>query len=308
MPDDSFFDCDDEDGDYLRDFIKNVVQTYHKRETYTSQQEINKEGKILLRQDCNVPKDIHFEAIEEQSSLYPNRNDLFWDLAYFSYFSEPITEKHWGSGAYHGYIERPASFNLGRGFVQVKELLLCSDIFEAPFEELLNIYEGFFLKEWLQFSFNLLTELGSGDVLLGEKRDENLEEKHTVLFTQERLTEINKLCLKCFGIPFLAKEYNYLPSSNLSQSTVVYFISNIQRTRVKIGITSNLKNRLATFQTANYERLEILGYTRNSTEAKLHKLFDEYHVNGEWFEFNTSIEKYIQVMCEHNIWDKTLDI
>lgn len=54
---------------------------------------------------------------------------------------------------------------------------------------------------------------------------------------------------------------------------------------VKIGVARNPIERIATLQTAHYERLRILGcmWSSRSYEGHLHRRFAAHRVSGEWF-------------------------
>ena len=74
-----------------------------------------------------------------------------------------------------------------------------------------------------------------------------------------------------------------------NKSHYVYFLKDEQN-NVKIGITSNLKNRIGSIQTGNSQEVNLLHYIGPYTqkqatdlEKELHKMFSEYHLRGEWF-------------------------
>lgn len=66
----------------------------------------------------------------------------------------------------------------------------------------------------------------------------------------------------------------------------VYFIRNV-RGNVKIGAAKNPLKRLRTFQTANDDGLELIGFVETDdmygTEQKLQRKFRKARVRGEWF-------------------------
>lgn len=65
---------------------------------------------------------------------------------------------------------------------------------------------------------------------------------------------------------------------------------------VKIGYTSNLKNRFSSFLTCSPHRLEILRIeetTDSHLEKTLHTKFDDYRMAGEWFKYEGDLERYI---------------
>lgn len=65
---------------------------------------------------------------------------------------------------------------------------------------------------------------------------------------------------------------------------------------VKIGYTSNLKNRFSSFLTCSPHRLEILRIEEaidSHHEKRLHAKFDDYRIAGEWFRYEGALEGYI---------------
>ncbi len=65
---------------------------------------------------------------------------------------------------------------------------------------------------------------------------------------------------------------------------------------IKIGVTSNLESRIKQIQTGNPYKIIILRtYNEQKSnieflEKKLHLLFDNFRLNGEWFKFHDNIE------------------
>ena len=58
----------------------------------------------------------------------------------------------------------------------------------------------------------------------------------------------------------------------------------------KIGISHDVNKRLAGLQTGNCHKVTCLAYYQtqqpaSKVERALHKLFDKYRMNGEWFDF-----------------------
>src|SRR5438552_972547 len=71
----------------------------------------------------------------------------------------------------------------------------------------------------------------------------------------------------------------------------VYVMHIKQTTWYKIGITDNLKRRLAGIQCANPEQVELLYYYTLDTqsdaktfEVHMHGLYQQHRIAGEWFE------------------------
>ena len=67
----------------------------------------------------------------------------------------------------------------------------------------------------------------------------------------------------------------------------VYAIREKETGRIKIGISRDPESRLKQLQTGNSQQLELIAYrkaeNRYKDEARLHRMFSDYHVRGEWF-------------------------
>ena len=75
----------------------------------------------------------------------------------------------------------------------------------------------------------------------------------------------------------------------------VYFVQGVETKRIKIGVSSNVPNRVA--QLVSSEPLELLGVIKGGgvkLEGKLHKKFAELRVHKEWFEPGQELVKYIE--------------
>jgi hypothetical protein len=74
-----------------------------------------------------------------------------------------------------------------------------------------------------------------------------------------------------------------------------YFIQEGIDGNIKIGVTKSIKSRLRTLQTANSEKLRLLGYVfgNKEKESELHRLFIEYRIQGEFFTVNQKLIDYI---------------
>lgn len=79
---------------------------------------------------------------------------------------------------------------------------------------------------------------------------------------------------------------------------MLYFIRSGQY--VKIGVSARPWARMAEFQTANPEPLEMLaiGPGDYGFEAELHRLFGEHRGVGEWFRENDRIRAVVSFMRE----------
>ncbi|MFD3937832.1 GIY-YIG nuclease family protein [Streptomyces sp. NPDC058611] len=78
-----------------------------------------------------------------------------------------------------------------------------------------------------------------------------------------------------------------LTSSTSDGVSYVYVIGSSGSTHVKIGTSVSPEKRLKELQTGNPGRLEVLWCTPGGRdlESALHKVFDEYRMEGEWFDF-----------------------
>jgi hypothetical protein len=79
---------------------------------------------------------------------------------------------------------------------------------------------------------------------------------------------------------------------------MIYFIRS--QNYVKIGYSRDPWRRISDLQTGNPHRLEMLAVTPGDflMESELHKLFDKYNENNEWFLYNEKIQRYCDFMKE----------
>ena len=77
----------------------------------------------------------------------------------------------------------------------------------------------------------------------------------------------------------------------------IYFIQSVNGGNIKIGYSNNPQKRLATFQTAQADRLVILGLMPGDIryEKQLHRQFAKYRIrgDGEWFQPSSDIINFI---------------
>ncbi|MFB7467285.1 GIY-YIG nuclease family protein [Streptomyces sp. NPDC056224] len=78
-----------------------------------------------------------------------------------------------------------------------------------------------------------------------------------------------------------------MTSSTPDGVSYVYVIGSSGSAHVKIGTSISPEKRLKELQTGNPGRLELLWCTPGGRdlESALHKVFDEYRTEGEWFDF-----------------------
>lgn len=76
----------------------------------------------------------------------------------------------------------------------------------------------------------------------------------------------------------------------------VYFIRDDRW--IKIGVSVDPWNRLATFQTSHHNELELLAIMPGGAdlESGLHRSFAQYAKRGEWFEENQQLLDFIEVI------------
>jgi hypothetical protein len=76
----------------------------------------------------------------------------------------------------------------------------------------------------------------------------------------------------------------------------VYFIEAVGSNQVKIGYSKNVKSRLRSLQTGSPFELILLGVVPGSMslELDLHKEFDCYRQQGEWFSVSDEIISYVE--------------
>lgn len=72
--------------------------------------------------------------------------------------------------------------------------------------------------------------------------------------------------------------------------------------KVKIGVSTKPKHRIASLQTATYERLKNIHISNKCfnylmIEEKLHKFFNKNRLNGEWFDVR--FEDAVNKLNEH---------
>ena len=78
---------------------------------------------------------------------------------------------------------------------------------------------------------------------------------------------------------------------------MIYFIqeTGLFRNRVKIGLTSNLKDRLSALRGTSPSRLKVLLTLPGDVQAETdyHERFTKYRLHGEWFKFGLHLRLFI---------------
>ncbi len=86
--------------------------------------------------------------------------------------------------------------------------------------------------------------------------------------------------------------FNLKLSDLLDMSNWIYFIECESSRFVKIGRSVNIKERLSSLQAGNPSKLKLIAKVNcgqlvfaAKLESKLHEIFSDYRVRGEWFSF-----------------------
>lgn len=77
----------------------------------------------------------------------------------------------------------------------------------------------------------------------------------------------------------------------------IYFIQEGNEGKIKIGFSEDPKERLKTLKIANPNNLRIIFQYEGSEadERKIHRMFKNYNISGEWFEPSEEIMEFINV-------------
>ena len=77
---------------------------------------------------------------------------------------------------------------------------------------------------------------------------------------------------------------------------MIYFIS--QREFIKIGFSDDVDQRIKELQTASPLELKLVGTMPGAfqTECELHKIFESYRKNGEWFRYTGHLKDCIRAL------------
>lgn len=84
---------------------------------------------------------------------------------------------------------------------------------------------------------------------------------------------------------FLRQQQEFKKKNAKPKKGFVYFVYCPHSDAVKIGFTSNVKNRIASLQTGSASELILIGSisTFPCYEKTLHKKHEQFHIRGEWF-------------------------
>ena len=81
----------------------------------------------------------------------------------------------------------------------------------------------------------------------------------------------------------------------------IYLVAAPDANMVKIGWTTNLRQRMSALQTGCPERLLLIGSVpgRQYQEREIHKLFAPLRARGEWFRYTDEIDRYFAyISCD----------
>jgi len=94
----------------------------------------------------------------------------------------------------------------------------------------------------------------------------------------------------------IEKRRTYKKPSKGDLKGFIYFIQGECGGPIKIGYTTDLEQRLKSLQTGYPDRLELLlAFPANPNyEKAIHKQFEEYRLNGEWFKPTPEVLKKIR--------------
>lgn len=84
----------------------------------------------------------------------------------------------------------------------------------------------------------------------------------------------------------------------------VYFIQAGDGGPIKIGVARNVRQRLRLLQVGNAHRLTLLGVHPGGVnqERRLHRLFGDARISGEWFEPTAELLEFVQTHVVRDWW------
>ena len=121
---------------------------------------------------------------------------------------------------------------------------------------------------------------------IDEIRENRLELSKIKDYVDERITELTSI------------EDSHELSSDPRYEVSVYFIRCLDS--VKVGYSKHPNLRLSGLQTANPNKLEMLGYFAGSKyeEQEIHEDLKKHRQSGEWFSYCEEVQEYIQKKIE----------
>ncbi len=121
---------------------------------------------------------------------------------------------------------------------------------------------------------------------IDEIRENRLEISKIKDYVEKRITELTSI------------EASHELTSDPRYEVSVYFIRCLDS--VKIGYSKHPNLRLQGLQTANPNKLEMIGYFAGTKydEQEIHEDLKKYRQSGEWFNYCEDVQKYIQEKLE----------
>lgn len=93
------------------------------------------------------------------------------------------------------------------------------------------------------------------------------------------------------------REPQAAPTPKRRQHRVIYFLDSPSHNLIKIGVASNLDQRLAQLRGGSPVDLTLLGtidcFNHGALELELHRQFDQLRMRGEWFHGHKDLRDYI---------------
>ena len=82
--------------------------------------------------------------------------------------------------------------------------------------------------------------------------------------------------------------------------SVVYFVKHRRQDPIKIGYSSNLKQRLSDLKISSPYGIDLIGTIKSpeakNLESRIHKRLESHRLSGEWFDI--SIQDVKDIVCE----------
>lgn len=170
-------------------------------------------------------------------------------------------------------------------------------------QEALRMYEsGFPVK-------TLMTSMGyAGDCVFYDwlKNDENFRDSFKKIkrprgdnAVRGKLIKDGRFIPEQKDLP--KKEEKPTEKSQAKKESFVYFVK--CESFVKIGISSNLKERINKIKTNTPFEVEVIALFSGSEllESTLHALFSQFKQKNEWFFFSDEIKKYLEQHSRHDL-------
>lgn len=92
----------------------------------------------------------------------------------------------------------------------------------------------------------------------------------------------------------------------MSEHSYIYFVQAGLSGPIKIGVTTDIKNRLSQLQTGNPENLRLLALHLGDRhlEKALHRYFAPHQVKSEWFMPNEELVELIENPSYLALWSE----